>query len=171
MNTIIRDATAKDAAGILAIYNPYIAHSHITFETDVLEPPTIIERLHTIQSQGLPWLVADVAGQVAGYAYASPWKARAAYRFSVESAIYVHDDWSGQGIGSSLYRALLERLRQQSIHSVLAGIAQPNDASVALHEKLGFVKVAHLPEVGYKFERWIDVAYWQHNFKNNTPPC
>jgi phosphinothricin acetyltransferase len=110
----------------------------------------------------LPWLVhEDAAGRVTGYAYATKWRVRSAYRFSAETSVYVAPGQGGQGIGSALYTALLAALRQRGVHMAIGGIAQPNPASVALHERLGFVKVAHFSEVGRKFDRWIDVGYWE----------
>ena len=112
-------------------------------------------------SAPLPWLVAEQTDQVIGYAYASKWKERCAYRYSVESTVYLDPSFTGQGIGTKLYEALLAILQRNSIHIVIGGIALPNPASVALHERLGFNKVAHFKEVGYKFNRWVDVGYWE----------
>jgi phosphinothricin acetyltransferase len=98
---------------------------------------------------------------VQGFAYASKWKGRCAYRYSVESTAYLADCSTGRGIGTRLYEALFTELRKSKMHVVMAGIALPNDASIALHEKLGFEKVAHFREVGWKFGKWIDVGYWQ----------
>jgi phosphinothricin acetyltransferase len=118
-------------------------------------------RIREVTAAGLPWVVAELNGRVVGYAYASQWKGRCAYRFSVESSVYVDAKHTGQGIGSELYDALLGRLRGGKTHVVIGGIALPNEGSVALHERFGFRKVAHFNEVGFKFERWIDVGYWQ----------
>ena len=109
----------------------------------------------------LPWFVCETDGRVSGYAYASPWKSRSAYRRSVESTVYVAPHSAGHGIGSMLYRALISDLRERDLHTVIGGIALPNAASVALHEKMGFRKVAEFAEVGWKFERYIAVGYWQ----------
>ena len=98
---------------------------------------------------------------VVGYVSAAKWKGRSAYRFSVESTIYLDHRSTGQGIGTKLYGQLFSILRSRSIHVVIGGIALPNAASVALHERLGFTKVAHFAEVGFKFGRWVDVGYWQ----------
>ena len=113
----------------------------------------------TIQS--LPWLVWEQDKSLKGFCYASKWKGRCAYRHSVESTVYLRADSMGRGIGSQLYRALLDELRRRKFHTVIGGIALPNDASVALHEKFEFEKVAQLREVGNKFDRWTDVGYWQ----------
>ena len=100
--------------------------------------------------------------QVVGYAYAGRWHDRSAYRYSVETTIYLDADHLGKSIGSGLYAALLQQLKERGMHVAIGGIALPNPGSVALHEKLGFRKVAHYGEVGFKFNRWIDVGYWQH---------
>ncbi|MCF7688871.1 MAG: GNAT family N-acetyltransferase, partial [Cephaloticoccus sp.] len=109
----------------------------------------------------LPWLVCEVDGIMTGFAYASPWKGRCAYRFTVESTVYLAPDAFGRGLGTKLYSALIEAVQSLGQHSVIGGIALPNAASVALHEKLGFHKVAHFEQVGWKFNRWIDVGYWE----------
>lgn len=112
-------------------------------------------------SASLPWYVEEQDGEILGYAYATPWRVRSAYRFSVESTVYVAASHAGKGIGKRLYQTLIADLRQRGIHVVLGGIAQPNVASVALHESLGFEKVAHFKDVGRKFEQWVDVGYWE----------
>jgi L-amino acid N-acyltransferase YncA len=98
---------------------------------------------------------------VVGWAYATAWKSRSAYRFSVETTVYVAASHQRRGVGGALYRKLIEDLRARKLHSVVGGIALPNEGSVALHEKLGFRKIAHFAEVGRKLDRWIDVGYWQ----------
>jgi len=117
-----------------------------------------------VRAASLPWLVAELDGEVAGYAYASPWASRVGYRFTVEITVYVHRDHGGKGLGSALYGALLPMLEAGGIHSVIGGIALPNEGSVALHEKFGLRKVAHYDEVGIKFGQWIAVGYWQRIF-------
>jgi phosphinothricin acetyltransferase len=157
----IRAATARDADAICAIYNPHIRGTIVTFEEIEVPILEMTERIAGI-TQSFPWLVAEQNGALLGYAYAGIFSDRSAYRHSVFSTIYVHEKAQRQGIGTTLYSALLERLRAAShVHTVIGGIALPNAASVALHEKCGFKKVAHLSEVGFKFGRWIDVGYWQ----------
>lgn len=160
MNTSIRIASASDAASIAAIYNHYIKTTCISFEQEEVSAKTMAERISDVNAK-LAWYVAEKNDQIVGYAYATPWRARSAYRFSVETSVYIAHQYVGQGLGKQLYQVLLDDLRQRNVHTVIGGIAQPNPASVALHEKLGFEKVAHFKEVGYKFDRWIDVAYWQ----------
>ena len=150
----------RDAEAICGIYNPYIRDSIISFEETDVPVYEMTERLEAVTST-LPWLVVVRAGAVAGYAYASKWHARAAYRHSVETTIYIEEAARGRGLGSELYYALLARLRAMSLRTALGVIALPNAASVGLHEKCGFRKVAHLEAVGFKFGQWIDVGCWQ----------
>lgn len=157
----IRMATVEDAAAIAAIYNPYVADTCITFETEPVQAAGMAARITEVLDAGLPWLLAEDAAGAAGFAYASKWKGRCAYRFSVESTVYLHRGHTGRGIGRALYGRLLEEIRARRMHAVIGGIALPNAASVALHERLGFRKVAHFEQVGYKQDRWVDVGYWQ----------
>jgi len=157
----LRPALPADAAAIAAIYNHYILTTTISFEETPVDADDIAQRMASVQSAKLPYLVAEEDGIVTGYAYATPWRVRRAYRSSVETSVYVQDGLHGHGTGTALYRALLAQLAQDGYHLAIGGIAQPNRASVALHEKLGFEKVAHFKEVGRKFGKWIDVAYWQ----------
>jgi L-amino acid N-acyltransferase YncA len=156
----IRNALSDDAKEICAIYNPYVLTTTISFE----ELPVSIEEMERRiidNTRTLPWLLACSGEEVLGYAYATAWKARSAYRASVETTVYVSDKHARKGIGSMLYRELIQQLRERQIHCAIGGIAQPNIASAALHQALGFEKVAEFKEVGYKFDRWINVAYWE----------
>lgn len=157
----IRDALPADAAAIAEIYNHYVNNTIITFEGRPVSPSEIDERIQEVQSLSLPWLIAELHHEIVGFAYAGKWKERAAYRFSVEVTVYVSPDRIRHGIGLQLYNRLLPELKAKGVHAAMAGIALPNDASVGLHEKSGFEKVAHFKEVGFKFDRWIDVGYWQ----------
>lgn len=165
MTVTIRPASQADAKAITDIYNHYISNTVVTFEEVPVAPVEMAARLQAVQAASLPWLVgetqADGQTHVVGYAYATPWKSRSAYRYSVESSVYLAPGAAGKGFGTVLYRALLEELRRTSVHSVMGGIALPNVASVALHERMGFRKVAHLKEVGHKSGQWLDVGYWQ----------
>lgn len=155
---MIRSATAEDAFSFCEIYNHYVKNCHATFA----EQPDTTEDFRTrILAQKLPWFVFELENQVVGYAYASPLKSRSAYRFAVEISVYVNQQNLGQGIGKRLYIALLDELKAIGMHTAIGGIALPNKASISLHEKLGFKKVAHFEQVGRKFDRWIDVEYWQ----------
>ncbi len=157
----IRDANVDDAESIASIYNPYVLNTSISFEEAAVSVIEMAGRIADVHAAGLPWLVAEVDGVVAGYAYATKWRVRHAYRFSVESSVYLGPASAGKGMGTTLYRALLDRLREGGYHLTIGGIALPNAASIALHEKLGFEKVALFKEVGFKFGAWADVGYWQ----------
>jgi L-amino acid N-acyltransferase YncA len=163
LTTHIRTASPTDAAAICTIYNHYVTTTTITFEEDAVAEPDMAQRIADVSAAGLPWVVAEAGGKVVGYAYATKWRVRPAYRYSVESTVYVDPAWVGQGVGRALYDVLLDALRQRGLRVVIGGIALPNEGSVGLHEKLGFHKVAHFAEVGMKFGRWIDVGYWELN--------
>ena len=157
---MIRSATIEDAAAICAIYNHYVLNTTITFEEAAVSTEDMAQRIKEVTGS-LAWYVYDLDGEVVGYAYATPWRTRCAYRLSVESTVYVSVEHPRKGIGAQLYRALLDDLRARDIHVVIGGIAQPNVASAALHERMGFEKVAHFKQVGRKFNQWIDVGYWE----------
>lgn len=157
----LRDARPDDAPAIAAIYNPYIVDTTISFEEEPVTDAEMARRIGDVQAAGLPWLVAEQHGVVIGYAYATKWRVRHAYRHSVETSVYLAPAAARQGIGTALYLALFDRLLAAGCHLVIGGIALPNDASVALHEKMGYEKAAHFKEVGFKFGRWLDVGYWQ----------
>lgn len=165
---VVRVAAAEDAAAIARIYNHYVAETIITFEEDAVSDGEIRSRIEETQAASLPWFVAIEDGEVAGYAYASRWKSRCAYRYSVEVTVYVDPARPRRGIGSKLYAALLPALRSAGYHAAMGGIALPNDASIRLHEKFGFKKVAHFKESGFKFGEWIDVGYWQLVFTGES---
>jgi len=156
----LRAVQRADAAALCAIYNYHVLNTIVTFEEDVVSEHEMAERIAEI-SRAFPWYVLEAGGTVVGYAYASSWKSRSAYRYSVESTVYVAEDRLGRGYGTRLYAALLDELRQRHLHNVIGGISLPNAASVALHEKLGFRKLGEFREVGWKFSRWIDVGYWE----------
>jgi L-amino acid N-acyltransferase YncA len=156
----IRTCTPADAAGICGIYNHYVLETIVTFEEAPVPVEEMARRIADVTCR-LPWLVWEPDGVICGYAYASSWKERSAYRYSVESTVYLSPHMTGQGIGTLLYSALLDALRATEVHCAVGGIALPNPASAALHEKLGFTKIGHFREVGWKFGRWVDVGYWE----------
>lgn len=158
---LIRSATAADAAAIARIYNHYVRETVITFEEVEVPPSEIARRIHDVQAASLPWLVAERAVEVVGYAYAAKWQSRSAYRFSAEVTVYVDVGHPRTGVGSRLYDDVFPLLRARGLHALVAGIALPNEPSVALHERFGFSQVAHFKEVGFKFGRWIDVGHWE----------
>lgn len=161
---MIRKAKISDAKAICSIYNYYIENTIITFEETPLPVSEMAKRIKEI-GKDFPWIVYVEGGRVLGYAYASRWKTRSAYRKTAESTVYLHRDAVGKGIGTKLYKALLPMLKKKGFHVVVGGIALPNKGSAALHEKFGFKKVAHFKEVGFKFRKWIDVGYWELVFK------
>ena len=161
----VRYAHREDGAALARIYNHYVQHTCITFETDPVTAEDMAGRIHETLDAGLPWLLAEGPdGAPLGYAYASRWKGRCAYRHTVESTVYLDADAVGRGIGQPLYGGLLDAIRAGGMHAVIGGIALPNARSIALHERLGFHKVAHFEQVGRKQDRWIDVGYWQRLF-------
>jgi phosphinothricin acetyltransferase len=157
----IRSATSADAAVIAGIYNHYVLNTSVTFEEEAITAAEMAKRIGEALGSSLPWLVAVENGTILGYAYASKWKARSAYRHSAEATVYLAKEATGRGFGTQLYTQLIDELRLRRLHVVIGGVALPNEASVALHAKLGFQKVAHFKEVGRKFGHWIDVGYWQ----------
>jgi L-amino acid N-acyltransferase YncA len=157
---MIRPVRQTDAEDLCTIYNEYIVNTRITFEENPVTVDEMISRIEHI-TEKYPWLVYETDGKVVGYTYASAWKERSAYRFSVETGTYLHSKYTNKGIGTALKETLIKELRNKSIHSVLCGIALPNPASIALCEKFGFEKVAHLKEVGFKLNQWVDVGYWE----------
>ncbi len=157
----IRNVSPDDAVSIAEIYNPYVVDTVITFEETPVTAAEIQSRIEATLKAGLPYIVAELDGVLIGYAYAGQWRARAAYKHTTETSIYLKRDITGHGYGSTLYKALLQRLHDLDYHVILGSITLPNPVSVALHEKLGFIKVAHFAEVGYKFGRWLDVGFWE----------
>ena len=163
----IRTAQPRDAAGVAALYNHYVADTIATFELDPVSEQEMRGRIADVQARGLPWLLAEDGDHLSGYAYASPWRSRAAYRQAVETSIYLAPSAIGRGTGRRLYAALIAGLGICDVHTMIGGIALPNAASVALHERLGFGQVAHFREVGCKFGRRIDVGYWQRRLRHD----
>lgn len=167
MNATIREAAESDAGQILDIYSYYVLHEIATF---VEVPPTIeemAEKIAAVKSKGFPFLVAEsgIDGRILGYAYASNWIQRSAYKRTAEGSVYVRNGCGGNGIGFKLTAERDKRLREDGFRTVLGGIALPNEASVKLHEKLGYKQVGTLHDVGLKFGKWIDVGYWQVIFE------
>ena len=156
---MIRDFKASDVEQIARIYNHYVAHSHHTFETEAISEKEMSSRISTIRKE-YPFIVFEEDENILAYAYATRWKVRQAYDHTVESSIYVDPNYQGKGVGKSLYTQLINDLREKGLHSILAGISLPNEASIHLHEKLGFTQSGVLKEVGLKFGKWIDVGYW-----------
>lgn len=158
---MIRAITPRDIPALCVIYNHYIVDTVVSFEEVPVTAAEFAARIAHVREAGLPWLVAEKSGEVVGYAYASAWKERSAYRFCAEVSVYLAPAHTGNGWGTRLYTALFAELARTPVRMVIGGIALPNAASVALHEKFGMKQVSHFFEVGYKFGRWIDVGYWQ----------
>jgi L-amino acid N-acyltransferase YncA len=166
----LRQATLEDAEEIAAIYAPIVQSTFISFES---EPPSAAEMRARIAKslERHCWLASeDEHGRVNGYVYASAFRDRAAYRWSVETTAYVRDDSRGLGIGKCLYLTLLPRLLELGYYQVFAGIALPNPASVALHEAVGFKPIGTYRNVGFKLGAWHDVGWWQLALREATPP-
>ncbi len=157
---MIRIASEKDVGGILKIYAPYIENTSFTFETEVPSERDFLERIKTCLLNW-PWLVCEIDGRIAGYAYAARYRERIAYQWSVESSVYIHDDFQRVGIARALYSALLAILKTQGFRNVYAVINLPNDKSVAFHESCGFEYFATYEKVGYKLGQWKNVGWWR----------
>lgn len=161
----IRPLVAGDLVAIADIYARYVETSTATFE---LEPPAVAEwrtRFETVNVRGLPFLVAEVAGVIAGYAYCSPWRARPAYRFTVEDSIYVHADATGRGIGRALLGELLRACEHAGVREVIAVVTEGHAGSLALHQRHGFVIAGRLTRVGHKHGQWLDTLLLQRSLR------
>jgi L-amino acid N-acyltransferase YncA len=164
---VVREAAIADVPALLEIYRPFVTETAVSFETD---PPTLEEfqaRVLAAQTRW-SWLVAERDGEVAGYAYGSAFRARAAYRFTAETSAYVGSAHRGFGIARTLYERLFDVLAAKGYANAYAGIALPNDASVAFHEALGFSHVGTFHRAGWKFGRWHDVSWWERRLRD-TP--
>jgi phosphinothricin acetyltransferase len=160
MPPLIRPADPeRDADAVAAIYAPAVTSSFATFEE--VPPPAaeIAERMRRLLPR-TPWLVAELDGAVVGYAYAAPHRERPGYRWSVDISVYVAGGQQGRGIGRALYDELIPILRRQGFVNAYAGVALPNPASVALHEGIGMRRIGVYERVGWKFDRWVDVAWF-----------
>lgn len=162
---MIRKATPEDVASISFIYNHYILNSTSTFEENSVDEFAILERIQS--NAQLDWWFFESDTQIVGYAYATYWKPRSAYRYTLETSIYIAPNYQKKGIGKQLYTHMIEILKSLEFRSLLAGISLPNEGSVRFHEALGFRKVGQLEKVGFKFNRWIDVGYWELNLKTD----
>ena len=164
---MIRLATESDAEAIQRIYAPFVLHTAVSFET---EPPGVDEmrsRILKILAR-LPWLVCESKGGVIGYAYASRHRERAAYGWSVDVTVYIHEELRRHGVGKALYASLFQVLRLQGFYNAYAGVTLPNPGSVGLHEAMGFKPVGVYRAVGYKLGRWHDVGWWQLALRDHS---
>lgn len=157
---MVRPFKIEDIQQLLDIYNYYVLNTVVTFDIEPLIFETFLEKITRINND-FPVIVFEKEKKILGYAYGSKWRAKPAYKYTVESTIYVKYGEHGKQIGTHLYTSLLDFFKQENYNTVLGGVTLPNDASVKLHEKFGFKKVAHFKEVGLKFEQWLDVGFWQ----------
>ncbi|WP_372755874.1 N-acetyltransferase family protein [Mariniflexile sp.] len=160
---MIRPVTIEDAEQLVSIYNHYVLNTIVTFDDVPFSVEAFKEKIDSIYKT-FPFIVFEEEGKILGYAYANKWREKPAYKYSVESTVYLHHEAQGKQIGSKLYTDLLNQLKIQNYHVVVGGLTLPNDASVKLHEKFGFKQVAHFKEVGLKFDKWLDVGFWQLTF-------
>ena len=163
----VRPATDRDVPHMLEIYNHYVANSTVTFDEDALTLREIRRKFHDVQRLGFPWLVAvSPSGMILGYAYVTPWKAKAAYRYTVEDSIYLSPAATGKGVGKALMTRMLDDARAAGIKEVIAVIADKGaDASIAMHENFGFTKIGEMGRVGFKFGRWLGTVLMQKSLK------
>ncbi|PTR30430.1 phosphinothricin acetyltransferase [Rhodococcus sp. OK519] len=160
---LIRDAVESDLPGILEIHNDAIANSTAIWDETLADLDERRRWLDSRRADGFPVLVADIDGEVAGYASYGVWRAKSGYRHTVENSVYVHNDFHRRGIATALMTALIERARAGGIHVIVASVESTNTTSIALHQRFGFRIVAQMPEVGRKFDRWLDMTYLQLN--------
>ena len=158
---LIREIEIFDIDQIRNIYNFFVKNTIVSFEEVPVSLDEMKARVYAVKEAKLPWLIIEDEGRVVGYAYSSPWSNRSAYRYSAGVSVYMLEGCTGQELGYQLYCDLFDRLKEQKIHAIMGGIALPNPASIALHEKMGMSKVAHFKKVGFKFGNWVDVAFWQ----------
>jgi phosphinothricin acetyltransferase len=157
---MVRAVKNSDASAICSIYNHYIRETSITFEEVPVSIKEMEARITTIGG-AYPWFVFDDGVYITGFAYINKWKERSAYRYSAEITVYIKQGHEGKGIAAELYSRLIEAARKAGIHTLVAGIALPNEKSIALHEKFGFKKIAQFNEIGFKQGKWLDVGYWE----------
>jgi phosphinothricin acetyltransferase len=168
----LRQATERDVPHMLEIYNHYVANSTVTFDEDALTLKEMRHKFRDVERLGFPWIVAESpSGMIFGYAYVTPWKAKAAYRYTVEDSIYLSPAATGKGIGRALMTRMLDDAKAAGIKEVIAVIADKGaDASIAMHEKFGFTKIGEMGRVGFKFGRWLGTVLMQKSLKTSRKP-
>ena len=157
---IIRYVEDRDAESIAEIYNYYVENTTFTGDETPFSEEHMKNKIKDI-SKDYPWLVLEENSQILGYIYLNQWRFKSAYRHSAELSVYIRNGVRTKGLGSKLFTSLLEELKKKNLHTIISAIVLPNNASINLHEKFGFKKVAHFSEVGYKFEKWLDLGYWE----------
>ncbi len=160
----IRKATLDDARAICNIYNYYIEHTAVTFETTPVAESDMRQRMSEVFESGYSFYVGEADDKIIGYYYTHRWNNRSAYSTTVEESIYLDKDETGKGYGTQFFKHLLARIDKSRIHVLIAGISIPNEGSVRLHEKFGFKQISHMKEIGRKFDQWQDVGHWQLTF-------
>ena len=160
---MIRPIHINDVEQLLDIYNYYVKNTIVTFDIEPLTIEIFKKKVELI-SNIFPFIVFEENNEILGYAYGSKWRKKPAYNHTVESTVYIKHNTQGKQIGTKLYTELLKQLKQQKFHTVIGGLTLPNEASVKLHKKFGFKEVAHFKQVGYKFNTWLDVGFWQLTF-------
>ena len=167
MHPIIRLAEERDVPGILEIYAPFILETAVTFEETVPDEASFWKRMQDIMAE-LPFLVCEIDGRIAGYAYASGYRSRASYRWSKEVSVYIHPDYYRRKVAHALYTSLNEMVRYQGIANLLAIITMPNEPSVTFHEHFGYRKCAEFSKVGYKMNQWQNVGWFELFLQDET---
>ncbi len=157
---MMRPVTVADAQQLVDIYNYYVIHSIVTLDLVPFSAQDFEEKISTISSQ-FPFIVYEENDEILGYAYANTFRTKPAYNKTVELTIYLKHSTLGKQIGKKMYSELIQQLKAENYHVLIGGLTLPNEVSVKLHEGFGFEKVAHFKEVGYKFDKWHDVGFWQ----------
>ncbi|MBR6771979.1 MAG: N-acetyltransferase [Clostridia bacterium] len=165
---ILRPASPRDASEILSIYSPFILNTTVTFETEVPSEESFALRIENV-TKTYPWVVCEHEGKIIGYAYSARHRERAAYGFSAELSVYVRPEYSGRGIGKLLCREIIDISEKLGVCTLFSAISVPNEKSIALHRSLGFSKCGHFERAGRKFDKWLDLA-WYELFLSDDPP-
>jgi phosphinothricin acetyltransferase len=169
MDVTIRDAEEDDAEDVQAIYAHHVLNGTASYDIDPPSLDYIHDKMRCVVGEGWPFIVAEADGKLAGYAYVTQFRDRAAYRFTAEDSIYVHPDMMGRGIGKALLRRLVERSAQRGFRTIIAVIGGAEPASIAVHAGCGFREVGRLKAVGFKKERWLDSVYMQLDLPGDAP--
>ena len=159
---------ARDAAGVLAVYAPYIEHTAVTFETEVPDEASFRQRMERI-AEGFPYLILEIDGEIAGYAYAQREAERAAYAWNAELSIYLAEEWTGHGLGKPLYALLIDLLAMQGYINLYADITGSNAGSIAMHRSMGFEQIGRHVKTGYKFGKWHDTVWLCRRLREGAP--
>jgi L-amino acid N-acyltransferase YncA len=165
----IRDAKLSDAKDFVRIYSPYVLNAPISFELSVPTEDDFRGRIESV-TKNFPWILCETGNFISGYAYANTFRTRPAYNWSVECTVYVSQDFHRQGIARALYTELFARLKKKGLVNIIAGVTLPNEASVRLHESMGFRQVGIFKDLGFKMNQWWDVGFWQLQLQRPEKP-